>query len=129
MLPDFVAPGARLTWYAAGASVAQSRYSWIEEPCTGSNWSDAQTGRCYRRTDESGEGQGAGSGDGLSQLDVIAVDGRNAALVVNGYTFYRENGTFAWVPYGGSSVDAVSVYGSWIIHPSWRSSSRTGYRE
>ena len=114
MPPSFVAPGARLTWYAAGASVAGSRYSWVEEPCTGQNWSDPKTGKCYRRTDESGEGQPGASGDGLSQLDIVAVEGANAVLASNLYTFFRENNTLIWTPLGGGSVNAVNVDGAWV---------------
>jgi hypothetical protein len=114
--PQFVSTGVRLTWYAAAASVANSRFSWVEEPCTGSNWSDKKSGKCYRRTDESGEGQGTASGDGLSQLDIIAVDGSRAAITNTLYTFFRENNTLIWTPIGGANVSAIDVDGAWI-HP------------
>jgi hypothetical protein len=114
--PQFVATGARLTWYAAAASVANSRFSWVEEPCTGNNWTDPKTGKCYRRTDESGEGQGTASGDGLSQLDIVALDGSRAAISNTLYTFFRENNTLIWTPVGGASVSAIDVDGAWI-HP------------
>ena len=115
--PDWIRPGVRLTWYVAGASVAQSRFAWVEEPCTGNNWSDPKTGKCYRRTDEAGgEGQPGASGDGLSQIDVVAIDGQNAVLLSNLYTFFRQNNTLIWAPLGGSSVNASSVDGAWI-HP------------
>ena len=112
--PHFVAAGARVTWYAAAASVANSRFAWVEEPCTGSNWSDPKSGKCYRRTDESGEGQGTASGDGLSQLDILAVEGSNAVLQSTMYTFFRENNTLIWTPIGGAAVSAIDVDGSWV---------------
>jgi hypothetical protein len=114
--PQFVNAGVRLTWYAAAAAVANSRFSWVEEPCTGNNWTDPKSGKCYRRTDESGEGQGTASGDGLSQLDIIAVDGANAAIASTLYTFFRENNTLIWNPIGGASVSAIDVDGAWV-HP------------
>ncbi len=112
--PAFVTNGARLTWYGAGASVAQSRFAWVEEPCTGQNWMDRKSGKCYRRTDESGEGQPGAAGDGLSQIDVIAVDGQNAVLSATLYTFFREKGTLIVAPLGGASVNAVNLDGSWV---------------
>lgn len=114
--PPFVAPGVRLTWYGAAAAVANSRFAWIEEPCSGNNWTDPKTGKCYRRTDESGEGQGTASGDGLSQVDIVSVDGSNAALQLTLYTFFRENNTLIWNPLGGASVNAIDVDGAWV-HP------------
>jgi hypothetical protein len=74
------------------------------------------TGKCYRRTDESGEGQSTASGDGLSQLDILAVDGANAVISQTLFTFFRENGTLIWNPLGGASVNAIDLDGSWI-HP------------
>lgn len=114
--PAFVVPGARLTWYAAGASVANSRFSWVEEPCTPQSWTDRQSGKCYRRTDESGEGQPGASGDGLSQLDIVAVDGPNAVIQGTLYTFFRENNTLLWNPIGGGSFNAINLDGGWV-HP------------
>jgi hypothetical protein len=114
--PPFVAPGVRLTWYGAAAAVANSRFAWVEEPCTGNNWSDPKSGKCYRRTDESGEGQGTASGDGLSQVDILSVDGSNAVMQLTLYTFFRENNTLIWNPLGGLSTNAIDVDGAWV-HP------------
>ena len=54
--PGWLAPGMRLTWYVAAASVANSRFSIVEDP--NGNLVDPQTGKKYRRTDApGGEGQ------------------------------------------------------------------------
>lgn len=110
--PAWLDAGVRLTWYVAAASVAQSRYSFVEEPCTPSSWR-TQDGKCYRRTDESGEGQGGGSGDGYSQLDVIAFDGGRVSLNSDLYGIDRGNNVFLWTALGGASVDAQSLEGAW----------------
>ena len=110
--PAWIAPGVRLTWYVAAASVAQSRYSFVEEACTPSSWR-TQDGMCYRRTDESGEGQGGGSGDGYSQLDIVALDGGRVSINSDLYGIDHINGVFLWTPIGGASVDAQSLDGAW----------------
>jgi hypothetical protein len=112
--PDWIAAGTRLHWYAAAASVAQSRFSWVEDP--NGNWEDPRTGKKYRRTDESGEGQPGASGDGLSQIDVVSVDGGNVVLSATLLGFVRPNNLLLYTPLGGQSVNGTNVDGAWI-HP------------
>lgn len=76
--PSWVQPGTRITWYQGAASVAQSSYSWVEDPS--GPYVDEKTGTHYRRTDESGEGQGAGGGDGVNQLDILGIQGSTVAF-------------------------------------------------
>ncbi len=112
--PSWVQPGTRVTWYGAAASVAGSRFSWLEDP--NGNWTDPKTGKKYRRTDESGEGQGTASGDGLYQIDVIVLDGANAVLTSELFTFDRANNLLLHAPLGGRSVNGTTVDGAWV-HP------------
>ncbi len=116
-VPDWVRPGVRLSWYAAAASVAQSRYAWVEDPS--GPWEDPKTGKHYRRTDEvGGEGQPGASGDGISQIDILAVEGPDVVLTSNLYGFDRSTGQqrFTWAPGPGAKVSGRIVDGAWV-HP------------
>jgi hypothetical protein len=119
-LPGFMATGTRLTWYAAAASVAQSGFSITEDPACAAGgpgcYTDPQTGKFYRKSDEGPGAQGAptASGDGFSQLDVVAVDGRNVALMSNLYVIDRTFNQLGWTPLGGATIDGVSSDGSWM---------------
>lgn len=115
--PQWVQPGLRVTFYQAAASVAQSRFAWVEDP-TGP-WVEPKTGKRYRRTDEEGQGVGGGSGDGVSQIDVLAVEGNDVVYSLNLYTIDRSSNALAFLPpviSGGKTVGAA-VDGAWI-HPS-----------
>ena len=119
-VPNWMATGTRITWYAAAASVAQSCFSITEDPtCSAGGhgcYTDPQTGKFYRKSDEGPDAQGAptASGDGFSQLDVMAVDGRNVALMSNLYVIDRNFNQLGWTPLGGATVDATSLDGSWM---------------
>ncbi len=118
-MPDWIAAGARLTWYEAAAAIAQSNFQWVERPCDEATWTDPATGKCYVRTDEPGPfhaDPATAAGDGLSQIDVIAVDGANVVLSADLYTFDRtmSNGNLIWTPAGGQSEDGSNVDGAWI---------------
>ena len=119
-VPNWISTGTRVTWYAAAASVAQSGFSITEDPtCSAGGpgcYTDPQTGRFYRKSDEGPGAQGAptASGDGFSQLDVMAVDGRNVALMSNLYVIDRTFNQLGWTPLGGATVDGTSLDGSWM---------------
>lgn len=118
--PNWMAPGTRITWYAAAASVAQSGFSITEDPtCSAGGpgcYTDPQTGTFYRKSDEGPDAQGAptASGDGFSQLDVMAVDGSSVALMSNLYVIDRTFNQLGWTPLGGATVDGSSLEGSWM---------------
>lgn len=115
-LPSWVQPGVRLSWYSAAASVAQSRYAWVEDP--NGEWEVPSTGKRYRRTDESGEGVGGGSGDGISQIDIVAVEGSDVVLSSNIYTIDRTQNAQSFIlgPIVGAKVAGAAVDGAWM-HP------------
>jgi hypothetical protein len=112
--PAWVQPGVRLSFYAAGASVAQSRFAWVED--VNGDWQDPATGKRYRRTDETGEGVGGGSGDGVTQIDILAVEGKDVVLASSAYGIDRANNQFAVLPGSGGRVPGGVVDGAWI-HP------------
>jgi hypothetical protein len=112
--PDWVRPGVRVSWYAAGASVAQSRFAFVEDP-TG-EWQDPVSGKRYRRTDESGEGQPGASGDGFSQVDVLTLTGGDIVASNTLYLINRGDGTITPLPLIGARVPGELVDGAWI-HP------------
>ncbi|MFN8622319.1 MAG: hypothetical protein U0869_16425 [Chloroflexota bacterium] len=113
-LPDGIGLGSELTWYVAGASVAQSRYQWVEDP--NGTWEDPKTGKKYRRTDESGEGDGSGAGDGYAVVDVVAVEGPDVVTNVTLLGMDHLGGTYLMAPLGGGKVPGAVVDGAWM-HP------------
>ena len=115
--PDWVRVGLRMTWYVAAASVPQSRFAWVEDP--NGNWEDPKTGKRYTRTDEGGgTGQPGASGDGLSQVDVVAIEGGDVVLDSNIYTINRTTTppTLGWIIGPGARVPGATVDGAWM-HP------------
>lgn len=112
--PEWVKAGTRITFYSAAASVAQSRFAWVEDP--NGPWADATTGKHYRRTDESGESVPTASGDGFSQIDVLARDGADVVLSMSLYTFDRANNQFVPSSGFGAKVPGATVDGAWV-HP------------
>lgn len=116
--PDWVRPGTRIVYYVASASVAQSRYQYVQEPCqpNSTQFTNKVTGLCYRRTDESGEGVGSGSGSGYSVVDVVSVDGRRVVTAVSLYGIDTALGTLTYLPIGGSDEPGGAVDSVWL-HP------------
>jgi len=112
--PSWVTVGTQAAWYTSGATGAQSRYQWVEEP--NGTWEDPATGKKYRRTDESGEGTGSGAGDGDSILDVVALEGIQAVGSWILYSIDRLTGSYTVAPVGGSRVPGTVVDGAWM-HP------------
>ena len=110
--PSWVQPGARVTFYSAAAAVAQSRYQLIEDP--DGPWQDPVTGKHYRSTEETGEGIGGASGDGVSQVDVVAVEGNDVVLGLTMFGIDRGSGTLAVLPGTGAKLPGGAVDGLWI---------------
>ena len=110
--PDWVKPGVRISFYEAAASVAQSRFAWVEDP--NGPWQDPKTGTRYRRTDESGEGVATASGDGLSQTDIVAVEGTNVVVSTALWVIDHTTNQFIVGPGSGGRVGGDAVNGAWI---------------
>jgi hypothetical protein len=111
-IPAWVQAGTRVTWYTAGASVNQSRFAWVEDP--GGEWLDKATGKRYRRTDESGEGQPGSGGDGFSQVDILALEGADVVASNTLYLLNRVTNTITPLPLAGARVNGEIVDGAWI---------------
>lgn len=116
--PDWVKVGTRITYYNAAALVAESRFVWIEDP--NGEYTDPKTGKHYRRSDEGDNAQemATGSGDGYTQVDVLAIEGTDVVLTVNLYGIDRtiQTDTNRFVPAGssGGRVKGAVVDGLWI---------------
>jgi hypothetical protein len=110
--PAWVQAGTRVTWYTAGATVAQSRFAFVEDPA--GEWVDRATGKHYRRTDESGEGQPGSGGDGFSQIDVLALEGTDVVASNTLYLLNRVTSTVTPLPLAGARVNGEFVDGGWI---------------
>lgn len=121
--PDWVRPGTRITSYAAGAAVSQSGYQLIEDP-TGP-WEDPVTGKRYRKTDETGESVGGASGDGVSEIDVIAVDGNDVVLSYTLYGIDRGRNLLTVLPINGWRQGGGVVDGVWA-NPAFLATLRSG---
>jgi hypothetical protein len=120
--PEAAQVGTRITYYQAAASVAQSRYQIVEDPNCASGGpgclTDPRTGKHYRRTDQGAGAQDppTASGDGYSQMDIVAHDGRAALVDVNLYVIDRNFNQFLLTPAGRVRADAAAADGLWI-HP------------
>lgn len=113
-VPAGIGVGTQLVWYASGASVAQSRYQWIEDE--NGTWEDPATGKKYRRTDESGESTGGSAGDGFAVVDIVAVEGSDVVTSVTLLSFDRLTGTYTIAPLGGAKSQGSVLDGGWM-HP------------
>ncbi|MEO5953636.1 MAG: hypothetical protein ABIQ44_14310, partial [Chloroflexia bacterium] len=109
--PSWVKAGSRIVYYQAAASVAQSNFAWVEDP--EGPWEDPKTGKKYRRTDESGENMGDGGGDGLSVIDVLAIEGSNVVLAWNLYGIDHISNQYVPGGGGGAKVNGALIDGLW----------------
>jgi hypothetical protein len=112
--PSWVKAGTRITFYEGAASVAQSRFSYVEDP-TGP-LEDPRTGKNYRKTDPSTEPTATASGDGVSQIDIIAVEGTDVVFVYTPYGIDHATNSFVAAPASGSRVPGASISGVYF-HP------------
>ncbi len=121
--PAWVRPGTRVTFYSAAASVTQRRYQLIEDPS--GPWQDPVTGKRYRSTEDAGESVDGASGDGVSQVDVVALDGNDVILGSTLYGIDRNSGTLSVLPGAGVRTAGGAIDGLWMS-PLLLSQLRTG---
>lgn len=114
-VPDWVRPGTRIVQYVASASIPQSRYALVEDP--NGDLENPRTGKKYRRTDESGEGVGGGSGQGYSVIDVVSVTPDTVVGAVSLFTIDPATGALTYLPIGGGPEPAGAMDAVWL-HPS-----------
>ncbi|MCY7418438.1 MAG: hypothetical protein LH650_08075, partial [Chloroflexi bacterium] len=110
--PSWVQPGARITFYSAAAAVAQSSYQLIEDPA--GPWQDPVTGKRYRNSADTGESVGGASGDGVSQVDVVAVEGNDVVLSMAIYGIDRATNTLSVLPSSGAKLPGGAIDGLWM---------------
>jgi hypothetical protein len=113
--PSWVQPGARVTFYSAAIAVTQSRCQLIEDPA--GPWQDPVTGKHYRSTGDSGDSLSGASGDGVSQVDVVAVEGNDVVLSLTLFGIDRATGTLSVLPGAGTKVPGGAIDGLWIAPP------------
>jgi hypothetical protein len=107
--PEWVRPGTRISWYAAGASIANADFQWQESE--NGTWEDPVTGKRYTQVDAPTAG-----GEGIFQLDVVAVDGTTVALQWTLLGLDRGAGRFFSGTVGGWAAPAAAPDDLWI-HP------------
>jgi hypothetical protein len=108
--PGWVTPGTRLTWYGAAASVQSSNYTYVEDP--DGDWEDPVTGKRYRRTDE--DEMPTAAGHGVSQTDVLAIDGDDVILSTSLWAIDIETGQLSLMPLWGGRYPGGAVDGAWV---------------
>ncbi len=98
--PAWVKPGTRITFHNAAATVGGSPSVFVEDP--NGPWQDPSTGKHYSMQESaSSDTQGSG-GDGVSQVDVVAIEGTDVVLSESGYAIDRLNGVH-FIPGGAPS--------------------------
>jgi hypothetical protein len=108
--PAWVVPGTRLSWYGAAASIQSSYYTYVEDP--EGDWEDPATGKRYRQTEE-GEMPTA-AGHGVTQTDVLAVEGEDVILSTSLWAIDLETGQLSLQPLGGGRYPGGAVDGAWV---------------
>lgn len=96
--PTWVTPGTRVTFYAAGASIANAAKQWERDP--NGSWVDPNTGERYGQIDTP-----TASGEGIFQADVIGTSDTTVGLRWVLYGLDRLAGRF----YGGLSGGATDA--------------------
>jgi len=109
--PDWVKPGTRLTLHGSAASIVNATSTYVEDPA--GPWVDA-AGKHYRRVDQTGDVTSGGAGDGISELDVLALDGTDVIVSQSLYAIDRANGVF--IPSGvtGGQLPGSTALGAWV---------------
>lgn len=107
--PDWVTAGTRLSWYGAAASVQSSTYTYVEDPA--GDWEDPATGKRYRRTEA--DEMPTAAGHGVSQTDVLAIEGDSVILSTSLWSIDLETGQLSLVPLWGGRYPGGAVDGAW----------------
>ncbi len=107
--PEWVVPGTRVTFYAAGASIANASKQWQQDPNGG--WEDLATGERWGQIDTP-----TAAGEGVFQADVVGVDGTSVGLqwVLYGYDRFGER--FFGGATGGATDPGAAAEEIWV-HP------------
>lgn len=112
--PRWVRPGTRITFYAAAATVVSRGEPKCKEDPNG-EWED-DNGNKYSCTGMPGDPDGSSAGEGLSQVDVLAVEGTDVVLSTTLYSFDRTARQYTVAPLGGGKAPGDVIDEVWI-HP------------
>ena len=107
--PDWVVPGVRVTFYAAGASIANASKQWEKDANGG--WVDPATGERYGQIDTP-----TASGEGIFQADVVGTAGETVGLQWVLYGLDRSAGRFFGGQTGGATDPGAAAEEIWV-HP------------
>ncbi len=107
--PDWVTPGTRVTFYAAGASIANASKQWDKDP--NGAWEDPATGERYGQIDTP-----TASGEGIFQADIIGTAGESVGLQWALYGLDRSAGRFFGGLTGGATDPGAAAEEIWV-HP------------
>jgi hypothetical protein len=109
-----VRPGTRITYYAAAATIVSRGEPKCKEDPNG-EWED-DAGNKYTCTGMPGDPDGSSAGDGLSQIDVLAVEGTDVVLATTLFSIDRISNQFTVAPTGGGKAPGDVIDGVWV-HP------------
>ncbi len=112
--PKWVKPGMRITFYAAAATVVSKGEPKCKEDPNG-DWEDDQ-GNKFTCTNMPGDPDGSSAGEGLSQVDVLAVEGTDVVLATTLYSYSRIDRQYTIAPLGGGKAPGDVIDEVWI-HP------------
>ena len=107
--PDWVTPGTRVTFYAAGASIANASKQWEKDASGG--WVDPSTGERYGQVETP-----TASGEGIFQADVVGTAGTTVGLQWVLYGLDRSVGRFFGGQTGGATDRGAAADEIWV-HP------------
>lgn len=106
--PDWVKVGTRMSYYSATADVPEGYEKFIldEE----GDWVGVKSGKHYRREEIFGA-----AGHGVTQIDVLSVEGGVSALKVNSWLYSSFTGPL--VPIKQGAYIGLAAGGDWYINP------------
>ncbi len=106
--PQWVKEGTRMSYYSATAFVPAVNEKFI--PDEEGNWVGVKSGKRYRREEIFGS-----AGHGVTQVDVLSVEGGLAALKINSWLYSTFTGPL--VPIKQGAYIGPAGGGDWYIHP------------
>ncbi len=112
--PPWVNSGTRVTHAFSVASVGNGGYELVEDP--DGPLTEPSTGTRYREVFTAGSGGAGGSGEGLTEATVVAVEGDDVVLLRTDYANDPLRGGFASISSSSERLPGATVGGLWM-HP------------
>jgi len=114
--PDWVKPGTRVSFHGSAAAITGDASTYVEDP--NGPWQDPATGKHYSLVEPTGATTSGGGGDGISQLDVLAIDGNDVVVSQSSYAIDRINSVFIAPSVSGGREPGAAASGAWVS-PTW----------